>query len=202
MGRLSPRAMAGCFPIFRLSKPMSNSCTRSAAREVSAIAETLMTLPNRWARRQPVGPSSANLWLTTLRPTGRSLGSHANLAELHNARSPKLNIESLYGDGPTGNPFLYQRDDPAKFLLGLHGADVQRNADGIAVIGDPRNDSHMLISQLHLAVLKAHNAFVDEARLAEYLKIACSTKQPGNYAGTISGLSSMNFCLRWSERHL
>ncbi len=33
------------------------------------------------------------------------------------------------------------------------------------LIGDPRNDSHMLMSQLHLALLKAHNAFVDEARL-------------------------------------
>ena len=91
--------------------------------------------------------------------------SHANTAELHNSRSPQLNLECLYGDGPTGHPFLYQRDDPAKFLLGIDGADVQRNAQGIAVIGDPRNDSHMLISQLHLAMLKAHNMFVDVARL-------------------------------------
>jgi hypothetical protein len=93
------------------------------------------------------------------------LRSHAETAELRNARSPQLNLECLYGDGPTGNPFLYQRDDPAKFLLGSGGADVQRNADGIAIIGDPRNDSHMLISQLHLAMLKAHNMFVDVARL-------------------------------------
>ena len=92
------------------------------------------------------------------------LRSHANTAELHNARSPQLNLECLYGDGPTGHPFLYQRDDPAKFLLGSDGADVQRNAEGIAVIGDPRNDSHMLMSQLHLAMLKAHNAFVEGAR--------------------------------------
>jgi hypothetical protein len=92
------------------------------------------------------------------------LRSHTDTAELRNARSPQLNLECLYGDGPTGHPFLYQRDDPAKFLLGSEGADVQRNADGIAIIGDPRNDSHMLISQLHLAMLKAHNAFVDEAR--------------------------------------
>lgn len=92
------------------------------------------------------------------------LRSHVNTEELHNARSPQLNLECLYGDGPTGHPFLYQRDDPAKFLLGLEGADLQRNAEGIAVIGDPRNDSHMLMSQLHLAMLKAHNAFVDEAR--------------------------------------
>src|SRR5271154_3958078 len=97
---------------------------------------------------------------------GRSvLQSHTNTAGLHNARSPQLNLESLYGDGPTGHPFLYQRGDPAKFLLGLNGADLQRNAEGIAIIGDPRNDSHTLMSQLHLAMLKAHNAFVDEARL-------------------------------------
>ena len=95
------------------------------------------------------------------------LRSHTNTAELRNARSPQLNLECLYGDGPTGHPFLYQRDDPAKFLLGLDGADVQRNAEGIAVIGDPRNDSHMLISQLHLAMLKAHNALVDEVRRTE-----------------------------------
>ena len=92
------------------------------------------------------------------------LRSHTNTAELRNARSPQLNLECLYGDGPTGHPFLYQRDDSAKFLLGLDGTDVQRNAESIAVIGDPRNDSHMLISQLHLAMLKAHNAFVDDAR--------------------------------------
>src|SRR6185437_12853737 len=54
----------------------------------------------------------------------------------------------------------------SKFLLGLDGADVQRNAEGIAIIGDPRNDSHMLMSQLHLAMLRAHNAFVDELRLS------------------------------------
>jgi len=92
------------------------------------------------------------------------LRSHANTADLHNARSPQINLECLYGDGPTGHPFLYQRDDPAKFLLGAGRADVQRNAEGIAIIGDPRNDSHMLISQLHLAMLKAHNEFVDDAR--------------------------------------
>jgi hypothetical protein len=93
-----------------------------------------------------------------------SLRSHADTAELRNARSPQLNLECLYADSPAGHPFLYQRNDPAKFLLGVDEADLQRNSDGVAVIGDPRNDSHTLISQLHLAMLKAHNAFVDEAR--------------------------------------
>ncbi len=92
------------------------------------------------------------------------LRSQPNASELRNARSPQMNLEALYGDGPVGHPFLYQRDDPAKFLLGAEGADVQRNAEGTAIIGDPRNDSHMLISQLHLAMVKAHNRFVDKAR--------------------------------------
>lgn len=92
--------------------------------------------------------------------------SHVDPRGLRNARSPRMNLECLYGDGPIGHPFLYQRDDPAKFLLGENGADVPRNREGIAVIGDPRNDSHLLMSQLHLAMLKIHNAFVDDARRA------------------------------------
>ena len=92
------------------------------------------------------------------------LRSHVDPTRLQNARSPQLNLECLYGDGPVGHPFLYQRDDPAKLLLGRDGIDVPRNSEGIAIMGDPRNDSHMLVSQMHLALLKAHNAFVDEAR--------------------------------------
>ena len=41
---------------------------------------------------------------------------------------------------------------------------TRRNAEGIALIGDPRNDVHVFVSQLHLALLKVHNAFVDRAR--------------------------------------
>ncbi len=92
-----------------------------------------------------------------------ALHSHVNPRALRNARAPQLNLECLYGDGPVGHPFLFQRDDPAKFLLGADGADVPRNVEGIAIIGDPRNDSHMLMAQLHLAMLKAHNAFADRA---------------------------------------
>jgi hypothetical protein len=93
-----------------------------------------------------------------------ALRSHVEPESLRNARTPQLNLECLYGDGPVGQPFLYQRQDPAKFLLGRNGADVPRNAEGIAIVGDPRNDSHLLVSQMHLAMLKAHNAFVDDAR--------------------------------------
>jgi hypothetical protein len=92
------------------------------------------------------------------------LQARVDPTQLRNARSPQLNLECLYGDGPVGHPFLFRRDDPAKLLTGADGCDVQRNAEGTAIIGDPRNDSHALMSQMHLAFVRAHNRFVDRAR--------------------------------------
>jgi len=90
---------------------------------------------------------------------------HVDAAALTNARTPQLNLECLYGDGPIGQPFLFRRDDAAKLLLSRDANDVQRNAEGTAIIGDPRNDSHVFMSQMHLAFARAHNGFVDAARL-------------------------------------
>lgn len=92
------------------------------------------------------------------------LQHHANLGEIRNFRTPSLNLESLYGAGPSGSPYLYDRRDPDMFLLGLDDAgmpdDLPRNAQGVALIGDPRDDVHLLISQLHAAFLTFHNAIV------------------------------------------
>jgi hypothetical protein len=93
-----------------------------------------------------------------------ALQSHVDPARLRNARSPQLNLECLYGDGPVGHPYLFQRTDPAKLLTGADGQDVLRNGEGTAIIGDPRNDSHVLMSQMHLAFVHAHNRFVDRVR--------------------------------------
>ena len=41
----------------------------------------------------------------------------ADLEALRNMRSPRANLETLYGGGPAGSPYLYQRDDPAKLLV-------------------------------------------------------------------------------------
>jgi Animal haem peroxidase len=95
-----------------------------------------------------------------------SIRHHVDPGELRNARSPQLNLECLYGDGPIGHPYLFRRDDPAKLLLGRDGADVLRNVEGTAIIGDPRNDSHVFMSQMHLAFATAHNEFVDRTRAA------------------------------------
>ena len=85
-------------------------------------------------------------------------------AALRNARAPKLNLEMLYADGPIGSPYLFDLGDPAKFLLGPDGADVPRNHQGVALIGDPRNDVHLFALTLHVALLHAHNRIVDLLR--------------------------------------
>jgi hypothetical protein len=92
------------------------------------------------------------------------LRSHAEETNLRNFRTPRLNLECLYGGGPVGSPYLFQRDDPAKLLLGEGGNDVPRNPEGLALIGDPRNDVHIFVNQLHVAFLRAHNLLVDRLR--------------------------------------
>ena len=92
------------------------------------------------------------------------LTARADAARIANFRTPRANLECLYGDGPVGAPFLYQRDDPAKLLTAGH--DVPRNAEGTALLGDPRDDTHQLIAQLHAVLIRGHNLVVDKVRAA------------------------------------
>jgi Animal haem peroxidase len=96
------------------------------------------------------------------------LQHHARLNELRNFRTPRLDLECLYVAGPTGDPHLYDLNDMDKFLLGINDIgrpdDLPRNQQGRALVGDPRNDVHLIISQLHLAFLKFHNQVVDYLR--------------------------------------
>jgi hypothetical protein len=93
---------------------------------------------------------------------------HADTTTIRNFRTPRVDLESVYGGGPVGSPYLFDRDDTAKLLLGVNDAgrpdDVPRNSQGIALIGDPRNDVHLFVAQLHVAMLKLHNLLVDRLR--------------------------------------
>jgi hypothetical protein len=96
-----------------------------------------------------------------------------------NFRSAKLDLDSVYSGGPAVSPFLYQRADKAKFAIGgtddVPGDgdgsvpvslphDLPRSTDGFAIIGDPRNDENLVVSQTHLAFLRFHNKVVDHVR--------------------------------------
>jgi len=100
-----------------------------------------------------------------------------------NFRTPGLDLDSVYGAGPGPYRFLFARGqdadgktvDTPKLLIGTAGQtpgiedevipelpnDLPRNMQGVALIGDHRNDENLLVAQTHLAFLKFHNAVVD-----------------------------------------
>jgi hypothetical protein len=90
------------------------------------------------------------------------LTKHAEVELLANLRRARADLEPLYGPGPMGAPYLYSRNDPAKLLES--DGDLPRNHEGTAIIVDPRNDSHIFMNQLQVALIRAHNRLVDRLR--------------------------------------
>jgi hypothetical protein len=83
---------------------------------------------------------------------------------LTNVRTFSFDLDSVYGDGPAGSPQLYEADGKRLRLQesNLNGVrDLPRNPDGSAILVEPRNDENQVISQIHVAFLKAHNRLVD-----------------------------------------
>jgi hypothetical protein len=88
-----------------------------------------------------------------------------------NFRTPRFDLDSLYGSGPLVHPFLYDWSDsdpqpPGVRLLVGRGKDkatedLPRNHHGRALIGDPRNDENVIVGQLHLLFIRFHNAVVN-----------------------------------------
>ena len=84
-----------------------------------------------------------------------------------NFRTPRYDLDSVYGRGPAQDPQLYDPADGAKLLLtpNVNGVlDVPRDATGRAMIGDRRNDENLIVLQFHKAVIQFHNRIVDQAR--------------------------------------
>jgi hypothetical protein len=98
-----------------------------------------------------------------------------------NGRNPALDLDSVYGGGPTANPELYNPSDQAKLRIESGGRfeDVPRRADRTAIIADPRNDENVVISGLQAAFILFHNRVVDLVR----------SQNPGASASTVFSLA-------------
>ena len=85
-------------------------------------------------------------------------------------RTPAFDLDNIYGRGPSDQPYLYKgshADGPLRyFMLGtpLTGGDpgafdLARNSahPARALIGDPRNDENVIVSQLQGLFLRFHN---------------------------------------------
>jgi hypothetical protein len=95
-----------------------------------------------------------------------TLIQHSDPDGMTDFRTPALDLDNLYGRGPSDQPYLYDDGGP-KFLLGKalsDGApDLPRNnaKPRRALIGDPRNDENSIVSQLQGLMLRFHNRVVD-----------------------------------------
>jgi hypothetical protein len=99
-----------------------------------------------------------------------SLTRQSDPDALTDFRTPRFDLDSLYGRGPADQPYLYQTD-------GLHlalGNDVDASDPSVAgpdllrapgtdraLTGDPRNDENLIVSQLQVAFLRFHNEVLD-----------------------------------------
>jgi hypothetical protein len=103
-----------------------------------------------------------------------SLDRQSDPKALEDFRTPRFDLDNVYGRGPSDQPYLY-RNDGLHMLLGdpLTGADNDPNARGLprnhpssgeparALLGDPRNDENVIVSQIQAAMLRFHNRVVD-----------------------------------------
>lgn len=88
-----------------------------------------------------------------------AIGQVIDPASIRNLRTPGLDLDCVYGDGPEASPHLYHPDHKGFLLFGNAGnaLDLARTKQGVALIGDPRNDENQIVSQLQGAFICLHN---------------------------------------------
>jgi hypothetical protein len=114
----------------------------------------------------------------TFDPTS-SLARSQDPEAIRNFRIPALDLDSVYGGGPVTSPHLYDQtvdagrttllveEIPGSAAVSVDAStrhDVPRNSQLVALIGDPRNDENLIVSQLHLAFLRFHNRVVTDIK--------------------------------------
>lgn len=101
------------------------------------------------------------------------LGRPSIPARLPNTRTAAFDLDTLYGSGPFGSgplsslPPYYDSADPVKLKVESGGVfeDVPRNpTTQQAMIADPRNDQHMMMTGMTAAFSLFHNRAVDQVR--------------------------------------
>jgi len=107
-----------------------------------------------------------------LDPRPDTLTGRVDPSTLINRRTPQLDLDSLYGSGPQKTPQLYQ-SDKMHLKVGVlqtgsasdpKPRDLPRNAAGVALIGDARNDENLIVGSLHSLMIRFHNKIVDDVR--------------------------------------
>ena len=176
--RVLAAAVEAAAPPFRFTRlgpkgpPLSDST-------LERVADAMTASDSRRESRIPAGYTYLGQFVDhdlTFDETTVMLGERITPAQLVQARSPSLDLDSLYGAGP-------QDPDSAKFYDDIRlkmgrtdavggdrarqGFDLPRRSSGTAaerrqaVIPDRRNDENLAVASTHLALMRFHNRVVD-----------------------------------------
>jgi hypothetical protein len=117
---------------------------------------------------EPFGRDNQNL-LT--RPDGTNV---------FNFETFRFDLSSVYGGGPSVSPQLYNQDGVTFRIQEDNGngvRDLPRNADGSAILVEHRNDENEIISQVHVALLRFHNAVAATMSGAKWDEVAAVVRR-------------------------
>jgi hypothetical protein len=172
---------ADSVPPFRFTRMGPKGVNRQLGDPNRRRVANAMTAGGGGASQIPAGFTYLGQFIDhdmTFDKTNVMLGANVSPAQLLQARSPSLDLDSLYGGGP-------QDPDSAKFYEsdGLHlkmgktradlgipaknGFDLPRGAGNTqakkrrAIVPDLRNDENLAVAQTHLAFSRFHNRVVD-----------------------------------------
>jgi hypothetical protein len=144
------------------------------AREMTSRPERKATSETRLDPQEDRAITAAYTYLgqfvdhdLTFDPTSslREFLDREQIEQLADFRTPRFDLDNLYGRGPDDQPYIYDPEG-IRMLLGelLSGSpddpnavQVPRGPNGRALIGDPRDDENRIVSQLHAIFLRFHN---------------------------------------------
>ena len=170
-------------PPFRFSRvgpkgtPLARAVIRKVARAMVAQGGGTGNIPAGYTYLGQFIDHDLTMDRTTV-----MLGDDVRVIDMLQGRSPRLDLDSLYGNGPSdaGSEKFYAADGlhlktgtTIATGPGAHGAkaghDLPRAGTGAskkakraALIADPRNDENLIVAQTHLAMIHFHNRVLDK----------------------------------------
>ena len=180
-GRQETLAVAPATPPFRFSRMGPSGIRRQLAVPSRRRLAQAMVSGAEVASQIPAGFTYLGQFVDhdlTFDKTTVTLGDLISPADLLQGRSPSLDLDSLYGAGPTDpNSAKFYEADGIHLKMGIteavggiparRGFDLPRGAGSTvaakqkAIIPDPRNDENLAVAQTHLAFIRFHNRVVD-----------------------------------------